>query len=137
MVAHGIRSAGLKYQAIILIILLSNEVLIMHHKWTQDAAYIGAGVGLVIFAFFGLLPGIFLGGAIGLNFAGMIFGSPLAPSLVPKIIVASSMAFGAVLFGAVIMFIFAALGSIGGICLERLVGSDTPPSETAHPNSKK
>jgi hypothetical protein len=47
------------------------------------------------------------------------------------------MAFGAVLFGAVIMFIFAALGSIGGVCLERLAGSDTQPSETAHLNSKK
>lgn len=49
----------------------------MHYKWAQAAIYIGAGVGLVIFAFFGLLPGSFLGGAIGLNLAGKIFGTPL------------------------------------------------------------
>ena len=109
----------------------------MHYKWAQAATYIGAGVGLVIFAFFGLLPGSFLGGAIGLNLAGKIFGTPLAPSLFPKIIIASSMAFGAVLFGTVIIFIFAALGGIGGVCLDRMVGSDAPSSETAHLNAKK
>ena len=74
----------------------------MHHKWAQAATYTGAGVGLVIFVFFGLLPGSFLGGAIGLNLAGRIFGSPLTPALFPK--VTASMAFGAVLFGIVIIF---------------------------------
>ena len=116
---------------------VSNGVLIMHHKWTQAATYIGAGVGLVIFAFFGLLPGSFLGGAIGLNIAGRIFGSPLVPTLFPKIIISVSMAFVAVLFGVVIIFIFAALGNIGGFCLMRLAGSDSPSPETAHLNSKK
>jgi len=109
----------------------------MHHKRAQAATYIGAGVGLVIFAFFGLLPGSFLGGAIGLNLAGKLFGTPLAPSLFPKIIVAASMAFGAILFCAVITFVFAALGSMGGLCLERLAGSDTPPPEAVRLNSKK
>lgn len=109
----------------------------MHHKWTQAATYIGAGAGLVIFAFFGLLPGSFLGGAIGLNIAGRIFGSPLVPTLFPKIIISVSMAFVAVLFGVVIIFIFAALGNIGGFCLMRLAGSDSPSPETAHLNSKK
>ena len=109
----------------------------MHHKWAQAATYIGAGIGLIIFAFFGLLPGSFIGGAIGLSLAGKLFGTPLVPSLFPKMIIAASMAFGSVLFGAVITFIFAALGSMGGICLERLVGSDTPFAETAHLNAKK
>jgi hypothetical protein len=110
---------------------------VMNHKWAQAAMYIGAGVGLVIFVFFGLLPGSLLGGALGLNLAGKLFGTPLVPSLLPKIIVAASMAFGAVLLGAVITFVFAALGSFGGLCLERLAGSDTPPPETARIDSKK
>jgi predicted cobalt transporter CbtA len=109
----------------------------MYHKWNWAATYIGAGVGLVIFVFFGLLPGSFLGGAIGLNIAGRMFGSPLVPTLFPKIIIFVSMAFVAVLFGVVIIFIFAALGNIGGFCLMRLAGSDTPSPETAHLNSKK
>jgi hypothetical protein len=120
-----------------MLILLPNEVFIMHRKWSQAATYIGAGVGLVIFVFFGLLPGSFLGGAIGLNLAGRLFGTPLASSLMPKIIVAASMAFGAVLFGIVITFVCAALGSIGGLCLERLAGSDAPSSEAVRLNSKK
>jgi predicted cobalt transporter CbtA len=115
---------------------VSNGVLIMYHKWTWAATYIGAGVGLVIFAFFGLLPGSFLGGAIGLNIAGRMFGSPLVPTLFPKVIISVSMAFVAVLFGVVIIFIFAVLGNIGGLCLMRLAGSDTPSPETAHLNSK-
>ncbi len=109
----------------------------MHHKWTQAATFIGAGVGLVIFAVFGLLPGSFLGGAAGLNLAGKIFGLPLAPTLLPKMIIAASMAIGAAFFGLVITLTFAALGSIGGVCLERLVGSQTPPPEVASLNSKK
>ena len=110
----------------------------MHqNKLTQAATFVGAGIGLVIFAFFGLLPGSFLGGAVGLNLAGKIFGLPLSPTLLPKMIIAASMAFGVVLSGLVIIFIFAALGSIGGVCLERLVGSGAPPPEVARLNSKK
>ena len=36
-------------------------------KYTRKLAYIGAGCGLVLFAIFGLLPGSFLGGVMGLN----------------------------------------------------------------------
>ncbi len=109
----------------------------LHNKLTQAATFIGAGVGIVIFFFFGLLPGSFLGGAMGLSLAGKLFGLPLSPTLLPKMIIAASMAFGALLFGLVITFIFAALGSIGGICLERLVGSEGPPPEVARLNPKK
>jgi len=109
----------------------------MPHKWTQATTFIGAGVGLVIFCFFGLLPGSFLGGAMGLSLAGKIFGLPLSPTLLPKMIIAASMAFGAVLFGLVITFIFAALGSLGGVFLERLIGTENPPPEVARLNSKK
>ncbi len=109
----------------------------MRHRWTQAATFIGAGIGLVIFAFFGLLPGSFLGGAMGLSLAGKLFGLPLSPTLLPKMIIAASMAFGAVLFGLVITFIFAALGSIGGFCLERLAGSEAHPPEVARLDTKK
>ena len=84
MVAVGTRSANLKYQVII-VIQLSNEVLIMHHKWVQAATYISAGVGLVIFFFFEVLPGSFLGRAIGLNLAGKLSALLLCHRFFPRL----------------------------------------------------
>jgi len=60
----------------------------------RKAAYIGAGAGLVLFAVLGLLPGSFLGGVIGLNIAGGIFGFPLTSALLPRLIVGVSMLLG-------------------------------------------
>ena len=49
---------------------------------SRKTAYIGAGAGLVLFAIFGLLPGSLLGGAMGINIAGWLFGLPLHPGIV-------------------------------------------------------
>ena len=49
----------------------------------RKTAYIGAGAGLVLFALFGLLPGSLLGGAMGINIAGWLFGLPLQPGSSP------------------------------------------------------
>ncbi|MBS1125621.1 MAG: hypothetical protein H6Q98_559 [Nitrospirae bacterium] len=49
----------------------------MKNSIAKKGAYIGAGAGLVLFAIFGLLPGSLLGGAMGINIAGWMFGLPL------------------------------------------------------------
>lgn len=67
----------------------------------KKGLYIGAGVGLVLFAIAGLLPGSFIGGMIGLNIAGSIFGTPLEASLLPRIIVGASMVLGIIVSGMV------------------------------------
>jgi hypothetical protein len=73
------------------------------HETARKMAYIGAGVGLVLFAVIGLLPGSFLGGVVGLNIAGGIFGLPLGSALLPRIIVGISMLLG--VFVSALMFI--------------------------------
>ena len=55
------------------------EGTIMKTTIARKTAYVGAGAGLVLFALFGLLPGSILGGAMGLNIAGWLFGLPLEP----------------------------------------------------------
>ena len=55
---------------------------------------IGAGCGVVLFAVFGLLPGSYLGGVMGLNLSGMIFGFLVASSVLSRLIVAASMVLG-------------------------------------------
>lgn len=67
----------------------------------KKMAYIGAGAGAVLFAVIGLLPGSFIGGVIGLNIAGNLFGLPVSSALLPRLIVGISMLLG-VLVSAII-----------------------------------
>lgn len=60
----------------------------------KKAALVGAGAGLVLFAIIGLLPGSFIGGVVGLNIAGGLFGLPLTSALLPRVIVGISMLLG-------------------------------------------
>ena len=65
----------------------------------RKTAYIGAGAGMVLFALFGLLPGGILGGAMGLNLAGWLFGLPLEPGIISRAIVLVAMLVGILVAG--------------------------------------
>ncbi|UCG78959.1 MAG: hypothetical protein JSV21_03775 [Nitrospirota bacterium] len=79
--------------------------------------YVGAGAGLVAFAIYGLLPGSFLGGIMGLNIAGFFFGQPVESEILPRLIVAVSMMAGVMVAG--LMFL------AGGLTAGWLIGSIT------------
>lgn len=83
----------------------------------RQGAYIGAGAGLVLFVIFGLLPGSLLGGAAGIKFAGMFFGLPLEPGLLPRVIVLMSMLVGVLVSGTVIVTATSAIGWLAGVVL--------------------
>ncbi len=70
---------------------------------SRKSAYIGTGSGVVVFALFGLLPGSLLGGAVGIKFAGMLFGLPLDPGILSRAIVLASMLVGALVAGIMIV----------------------------------
>ncbi len=70
-------------------------------EMAKKMAYIGAGAGLVLFAVIGLLPGSFLGGVVGLNIAGSLFGMPVSSALLPRLIVGVSMLLGVLVSGIV------------------------------------
>jgi hypothetical protein len=84
----------------------------------KKAAYIGAGAGLVLFAIFGLLPGSLIGGAMGINIAGMLFGLPLEPGLISRAIVLVSMLVGVLVAGIVIVTATTTVGWLAGRLLE-------------------
>jgi hypothetical protein len=69
-------------------------------------AYMLAGCATVLFVIFGMFPGSYLGGAIGLDAAGILFGLPVTSGMFSRWIVAASMALGVMAAG--IMFITAA-----------------------------
>jgi hypothetical protein len=72
-------------------------------RYSKKLAYMGAGCGVVLFAVFGLLPGSFFGGVMGLNIAGGLFGVPVESGILSRLIVAASMVVGVMVSG--LMFI--------------------------------
>ncbi len=85
---------------------------------SRKTAYIGAGAGLVLFALFGLMPGSLLGGAMGINIAGWLFGLPLQPGLISRVIVLASMLIGVLVAGIVIVTASSTVGWLIGKLLE-------------------
>lgn len=84
----------------------------------RKTAYLGAGAGLVLFALFGLMPGSLLGGAMGINIAGWLFGLPLQPGLLSRMIILASMLMGVLVAGIAIVTATSSLGWIAGKVLE-------------------
>jgi hypothetical protein len=82
------------------------DKMIDEKKYARQITYMGAGCGLVLFGIFGLLPGSFLGGVMGLNLVGILLGVPVVSGVLARIIVASFMIIGIMVSG--IMFIMAA-----------------------------
>jgi len=101
----------------------------MNTTLSRKTAYIGAGVGMMLFAFFGLLPGSLLGGAAGIKLAGMIFGLPLDPGIISRAIVLASMLVGIMVSGITIVTATATTGWLIGRVLE--VGQTSEKSAAA------
>jgi len=83
----------------------------------KNAAYIGAGAGVALFAVIGLLPGSLIGGSIGIKIAGMLFGSPVTSQLLPRMTVALFMLMGVFLSGS----LFVACGAMAGWVMGNMI----------------
>ena len=88
--------------------------------YTKKLAYMGAGCGVVLFAVFGLLPGSFLGGVMGLNIAGIFFGTPVGAGMAPRIIVAASMVVGVMISGMMFIMASTTLGWLAGTVVDAI-----------------
>ena len=98
----------------------------------RKGAYIGAGAGLVLFAIFGLMPGSLLGGAMGINIAGWLFGLPLEPGLISRAIVLLSMLMGVLVAGIVIVTATSTVGWLAGKLIEGSVQKAEETEAAAH-----
>ncbi len=99
----------------------------------KKLAYVGAGCGVALFAVFGLLPGSYLGGVMGLNLAGIILGLPVTSGIFSRLIVAASMVMGVMVSG--IMFITAA--STAGWLIGTVIDALTAPKKGLEPVEHK
>ena len=91
--------------------------------------YIGAGAGLMLFAVAGLLPGSVIGGMVGINVAGSLFGLPLEATMSARLIVAASMILGVCLSGVVIVTGTSALGWLMGNLTETVMSGRAVAAE--------
>jgi small-conductance mechanosensitive channel len=94
------------------------EEFIMNTTIARKTAYLGAGAGLVLFALFGLMPGSLLGGAMGINIAGWLFGLPLQPGILSRMIILASMLMGVLVAGIAIVTAASSIGWLAGKVLE-------------------
>ena len=69
----------------------------MERKKSKTFAYVGAGIGLTLFALFGLMYGSFFGGIIGLQISGQLFESATEFGMLQKIVVLLGVLFGVLL----------------------------------------
>ncbi len=92
-------------------------------------AYIGAGAGLILFAVAGLLPGSFLGGVVGLNIAGSLFGLPVSSALLPRLVVGLSMLMGVMLSAVVFIAGSTVLGWLIGYSIDSIKAGKTMTAE--------
>lgn len=99
------------------------------HEMARKMAYIGAGAGLVLFAIVGLLPGSFLGGVIGLNIAGSLFGMPVSSALIPRLIVGISMLMGVLVSGIIFISGSTVMGWLIGYVIDSLKVGKAVPAE--------
>ncbi len=77
---------------------------------------VGAGIGLALFLAIALLPAMLYGGYAGLLLAGGIFGTPVEPTLLPRILIVFGMVMGVVAVGS----LFAVLGAVAGAAVSAL-----------------
>ena len=94
------------------------EGLKMKGSISNKLAYTGAGIGLALYAIFGLLYGSLLGGIVGLNIVHALFGTSLAHAVVPRIIVALGMLTGVMVAGTIFVVGSASLGWVIGFLIE-------------------
>lgn len=94
----------------------------MKERITQKMTYLGVGVGLVLFAIYGLLPGSFLGGVAGLGIAGMLLGTPVDPGIVSRMIIAIAMVLGIMVSGLIFITASSTVGWLIGMAIDTLKG---------------
>ncbi len=101
-------------------------------RYAKKLAYIGAGCGIVLFAVFGLLPGSFLGGVMGLNVAGTLLGMPVVSGVASRLIIAVSMMTGVMVSGIMFMTASSLAGWLMGTVLDALTTESRVMAEARH-----
>lgn len=94
----------------------------MKEKLANKMGLMGAGVGIALYAIMGLMPGVFVGGVVGLQLAGLLLGMPVEATVIARIIVAVSMLGGALISGLMFILGSASVAWLVGFAIENVTG---------------
>jgi len=92
----------------------------MKKTLAERAGYLGAGIGLTAFAIYGLMPGAFLGGLMGLSMAAKLGAMA---SVISKLTLAVGMLTGVMASGALFLVAGGAAGWLLGRAAEVATGN--------------
>jgi hypothetical protein len=109
----------------------------MKERFSNKLSYIGAGTGIALFAIFGLMPGAYIGGILGVNTANTLFGLNTVPSLFHRILTAMGMLTGVMVAGLMFVVGGACLGWLVGVALDAVAKKKEPVIDMAHAEEKK
>ena len=108
--------------------------MVTRSELMKKCGLIGSGLGVALFAVFGLLQGALLGGTAGLALANHVFGKTtlvlMANELLPRMILAGSMLAGVIFSCMFFVVTGAAIGVAGGFLMS-LVHSPAKSGEFA------
>ena len=94
---------------------------------TKKCGLIGAGIGLALFAVFGLLEGAMIGGTAGIGIVNYIFGQGtleiMGGELMPRIMIAASMLAGVMVSCIAFVVAGSVVGAAGGYVLAVSIGA--------------
>ncbi len=89
-------------------------------RHTNLPSYIGAGAGFVAFIALGAMPGLLYGGYMGLMMAGALFGTPVEPNAVARLITGGGMLLGLLASLFLFLVVGAVVGTSCGIVLRSM-----------------
>jgi uncharacterized membrane protein len=95
----------------------------MKRDFAKKFSYIGAGLGLALFALFGLLYGSFLGGLIGLSVVNDFSGPAAAGGIIARIAVAVGMVSGVLVACVIAVVSCTAAGWAVGYVIDSIIGA--------------
>lgn len=104
----------------------------MKTRAAKTGAFVGAGIGLALFAVFGLLYGSFIGGVAGLHLANQMFASTGEPGVLSRMVLALGVMFGVLIAAAICVLGTALVGYLVGTAIDLTHMEETESAIKAH-----
>lgn len=102
---------------------------------SKTGTYIGAGIGLALFALVGLLYGSFIGGIVGLHITGQLVGTSAEFGILSRMILAFGVMSGVLLAAVVCVMGSAIIGYLVGYVVD-LIHIETESTIKTHASVK-
>jgi hypothetical protein len=99
------------------------------NRLSSKLGYVGAGIGLALYAIFGLMPGAYLGGVLGLNMVNAILGVAAEATVLHRVMTAVGMLTGVMVAGMMFTVSGGCLGWLSGMAVDAMRKAEEEPQK--------